>query len=44
MVALGYLSFAAWAIVTTGFDPFFMVFIVPGVLLLVASLGSFGRA
>lgn len=32
LIAVAYLAFGGWAIATTG-DPFFMVFIVPGVLL-----------
>ena len=37
VVAIGYLAFGAWALAVSG-DPFFTVFIVPGVLLAVASL------
>ena len=37
VVAIGYLAFGAWALAVSG-DPFFTVFIVPGVLLTAASL------
>ena len=37
VVAIGYVAFGAWALAVSG-DPFFMVFIVPGALLAVASL------
>ena len=37
VVAIGYLGFGAWALAVSG-NPFFMVFIVPGVLLAGASL------
>jgi hypothetical protein len=39
-VALGYLAFGAWAMLATRFDPFFLVFIVPGLLLVVAGFGG----
>ena len=32
-----YVAFGAWAMVVSGFDPFFLNFIVPGVLLLIAA-------
>src|SRR4051812_22916820 len=35
VIAIAYLAFAAWAAVATGFDPFFMIFVVPAVLLLI---------
>ena len=38
LIAVAYLAFGAWAAVTTGGDPFFMIFIVPAVLLAIASL------
>lgn len=38
LVAAAYLAYGAWAAITTGGDPFFLLFVVPGVLLLVASL------
>ena len=37
VVAIGYLAFGAWALGISG-NPFFTVFIVPGVLLAAASL------
>ena len=33
-----YLAFGGWAAVVTGGDPFFVIFIVPGVLLAIASI------
>lgn len=38
LIGIAYLVFAAWAAVTTGGDPFFMIFVVPAMLLLIASL------
>ncbi|HUQ88583.1 MAG TPA: hypothetical protein VM096_13555 [Vicinamibacterales bacterium] len=38
LIAMAYLAFGVWAAVTTGGDPFFMVFIVPAVLLAIASM------
>ncbi|MFL6244633.1 MAG: hypothetical protein ACJ74H_01310 [Thermoanaerobaculia bacterium] len=32
-----YVAFGAWALVASGFDPFMAIFIVPGVMLLVAA-------
>ena len=32
-----YVVFGAWAMVVSGFDPFFVIFVVPGVLLLIAA-------
>jgi len=37
LIALAYLWFGAWALVTSG-DPFFYIFIVPGAMLAIASL------
>ena len=37
VIAAAYLGFGAWALVASGFDPFFFIFIVPGILLLVAN-------
>jgi hypothetical protein len=34
----GYLAFGLWALLAHGFNPFFFVFILPAVLLLLASL------
>src|SRR5215213_8464525 len=36
-IAIFYLAFGAFALVVSNFDPFFAVFIVPGVLLLIAA-------
>jgi hypothetical protein len=36
VVALAYLAFGAWALVASRGDPFFLVFIVPGLLLAIA--------
>jgi hypothetical protein len=38
LVATTYLLFGAWALVVSGFDLFFLVFVVPGALLLFAAL------
>lgn len=38
LIAIAYLGFAAWAAITTGGDPFFMIFVVPAVLLVIASI------
>lgn len=40
IVALAYLVFGAWGLVVSSFDLFFLVFIVPGVLLVIASVGA----
>jgi uncharacterized membrane protein YhaH (DUF805 family) len=37
IVAIAYLGFGGWALVASGFDPFFSIFILPAVLLLIAS-------
>lgn len=37
LIAVAYLLFAAWAAVATGFDPFFLIFVVPALLLLAAA-------
>ena len=37
IIALAYLAYGIWALVTTG-DPFFYIFIVPGAMLGVASI------
>ncbi|HEX6861588.1 MAG TPA: hypothetical protein VF414_02170 [Thermoanaerobaculia bacterium] len=39
LIALAYLWFGAWALVTSG-NPFFYIFIVPGAMLAIASLPS----
>jgi hypothetical protein len=38
LISVAYLAFGAWAMVTTGGDPFFMIFVVPAVLLAIASI------
>ena len=38
VVALAYLTFGAWALMASHMNPFFFVFIVPGILLAVAAL------
>jgi hypothetical protein len=40
LVSVAYIAFGAWALVHSNFDPFFFVFIVPGVLLALASSGG----
>jgi len=40
VVAVAYLGFGTWALVVSKLNPFFMVFIVPGVLLAIAALPS----
>lgn len=42
IVGGGYVLFGTWALVTSNFDPFYAVFVVPGVLLLVTSQTSNG--
>ena len=37
IVAAAYLGFGGWALLASNFDPFFLVFIVPGVLLALAA-------
>jgi len=39
ITGVGYLAFGLWALLAHGFNPFFFVFIVPALLLLVASTG-----
>jgi len=38
LISIAYLGFGAWAMVTTSGDPFFMIFVVPAVLLAIASI------
>lgn len=38
LIAVSYIGFAAWAARVTGGDPFFMLFLVPGVLIAIAAL------
>jgi len=37
IIGVAYLVFGAWAFLGSHFDPFFFVFVVPGVMLLIAS-------
>jgi hypothetical protein len=39
LIAVAYLAFGSWALFESNFDPFFFTFIVPGVLLALASSG-----
>ncbi len=43
IVAVTYLGFGAAALLFTGFDPFFLVFVVPGLLLGLAAFGKPAR-
>jgi hypothetical protein len=38
-IAAAYLGFGAWALLASDMNPFFMVFIVPGVLLALSAIG-----
>lgn len=40
IIAILYFVFGVWALVASGYDPFPIVFIVPGVILLFASMGA----
>jgi hypothetical protein len=40
LVSVAYIGFGAWALMHSNFDPFFFIYIVPGVLLALASTGS----
>lgn len=37
VIAATYVAFGSWALVMSGFDPFFLVFVVPGALLAIAA-------
>jgi hypothetical protein len=39
IIAVVYLAFGAWALAVSDMNPFFLIFIVPGLLLLLASWG-----
>ena len=43
IISLAFMSFGTWALLSNGLDPFFLVFIVPGVLLAIASTGGSAR-
>ena len=38
LISIAYIAFAAFAAISTSGDPFFMLFLVPGVLLAIASI------
>ena len=40
LIALVYVGYGIWALVVSGVDPFFLIFIVPGLMLLAASWGT----
>lgn len=42
VIGTTYVVYGVWAFTVSGFDPFFLVFIVPGVMLVFASLGGRG--
>ncbi len=42
LIGLAYLVFGTWALTASNLDPYFLVFIVPGVLLLLAAWGHAG--
>lgn len=44
VIAIAYVAFGAWALIGSNFEWFFMIFIVPGVLLLIAGTGARSRA
>jgi hypothetical protein len=37
LIGIAYVTFGSWALIASSFDPFFAVFIVPGLLLLVSA-------
>lgn len=39
VIAVTYLAFGLWALVASGMNPFFLIFIVPALMLLLASWG-----
>jgi hypothetical protein len=43
VIGAAYLAFGAWALLAIELNPFFLVFIVPGVLLVLATTGARGR-
>ena len=42
LIGVGYLAFGAWALTVSNLDPFYLVFVVPGVLLMLAAWGHAG--
>jgi hypothetical protein len=39
VIGTTYVVYGAWALAVSGFDPFFSIFVVPGLMVLVASVG-----
>ena len=39
VIGLAYTVYGIWVVIASGLDPFFLVFVVPGVLLLAAAVG-----
>jgi len=39
VIGLAYTVYGIWAMIASGLEPFFLVFVVPGVLLLAAAVG-----
>lgn len=39
MIGVAYVGYGSWAMIASGLEPFFLVFILPGVLLLAAAWG-----
>jgi hypothetical protein len=39
LVSVSYIAFGAWALMHSNYDPFFFIYIIPGVLLALASTG-----
>lgn len=37
VIAIGYLGFSGWALIASNFNPFFYIFLVPAIVLLIAS-------
>jgi len=44
LISIAYLVFGVWALVVSNFDLFFLVFIIPGVLLVIASTPGQAKA
>ena len=44
VIAVAYLTFGGWALAASEMEPFFFVFVVPGVLLLIASWHGTGTS
>lgn len=40
LVSVAYIAFGAWALMHSNYDPFFFIYIIPGLLLALASTGS----